>query len=144
VSQSASGQEQTRSSGGTTSKTPGGFGPNEWLVDELYQQYLADKNSVDQAWWDFFKDYRPADTGLAGSAATNGSSTTAPAPVSPPSSPPAEARSAAPAPPPAPPPPPPPPPAPPPPPGPPPPPPPPRPGAGVRSRSAATRRPRRR
>jgi 2-oxoglutarate decarboxylase len=98
VSQSASGQEQTRSSGGTTSKTPGGFGPNEWLVDELYQQYLADKNSVDQAWWDFFKDYRPADTGLAGSAATNGSSTTAPAPVSPPSSPPAEARSAAPAP----------------------------------------------
>jgi len=39
------------------------FGPNEWLVDELYQQYLADKNSVDPAWWDFFADYHPAETG---------------------------------------------------------------------------------
>jgi multifunctional 2-oxoglutarate metabolism enzyme len=38
------------------------FGPNEWLVDELYQQYLADKNSVDAAWWEFFADYQPADT----------------------------------------------------------------------------------
>ena len=39
------------------------FGPNEWLVDELYQQYLQDKNSVDQAWWEFFADYQPADNG---------------------------------------------------------------------------------
>jgi 2-oxoglutarate dehydrogenase E1 component len=74
VSQSASGQEQSHSSGSTASKTPGGFGPNEWLVDELYQQYLADKDSVDQAWWDFFKDYRPAESGPA---ATNGSGTPA-------------------------------------------------------------------
>ncbi|HEX7461384.1 MAG TPA: multifunctional oxoglutarate decarboxylase/oxoglutarate dehydrogenase thiamine pyrophosphate-binding subunit/dihydrolipoyllysine-residue succinyltransferase subunit [Dermatophilaceae bacterium] len=36
------------------------FGPNEWLVDELYQRYLQDKNSVDAAWWEFFADYRPA------------------------------------------------------------------------------------
>src|ERR1700761_9785588 len=35
------------------------FGPNEWLVDELYQQYLADPGSVDKAWWSFFADYRP-------------------------------------------------------------------------------------
>ena len=27
------------------------FGPNEWLVDEIYQQYLDDRNSVDPAWW---------------------------------------------------------------------------------------------
>ncbi|MBO0838412.1 MAG: hypothetical protein J2P28_23240, partial [Actinobacteria bacterium] len=27
------------------------FGPNQWLVDELYQRYLADPGSVDQAWW---------------------------------------------------------------------------------------------
>ncbi|HZX98613.1 MAG TPA: hypothetical protein VFE92_03850, partial [Dermatophilaceae bacterium] len=39
------------------------FGPNEWLVDELYQQYLQDKNSVDKAWWEFFADYHPTDTG---------------------------------------------------------------------------------
>ncbi|MFI7589814.1 multifunctional oxoglutarate decarboxylase/oxoglutarate dehydrogenase thiamine pyrophosphate-binding subunit/dihydrolipoyllysine-residue succinyltransferase subunit [Spongisporangium articulatum] len=37
------------------------FGPNEWLVDELYQQYLADKSSVDPAWWEFFADYSPPD-----------------------------------------------------------------------------------
>jgi multifunctional 2-oxoglutarate metabolism enzyme len=41
-----------------------GFGPNEWLVDEIYQQYLQDPNSVDRAWWDFFADYKPGqDTG---------------------------------------------------------------------------------
>ena len=37
------------------------FGPNEWLVDELYQQYLTDKNSVDRAWWEFFEGYTPHD-----------------------------------------------------------------------------------
>ncbi|WP_279402910.1 hypothetical protein, partial [Arthrobacter sp. JCM 19049] len=31
------------------------FGGNEWLVDELYQQYLVDKNSVDKKWWDIFE-----------------------------------------------------------------------------------------
>ncbi|NUU24516.1 MAG: hypothetical protein HOV68_23870, partial [Streptomycetaceae bacterium] len=36
------------------------FGPNEWLVDEIYQQYLQDPNSVDRAWWDFFADYKPS------------------------------------------------------------------------------------
>ncbi len=44
---------------GDKTTSAGGFGPNEWLVDELYQQYLADKDSVDKAWWDFFQDYRP-------------------------------------------------------------------------------------
>ncbi len=35
------------------------FGPNEWLVDELYQRYQNDPGSVDRAWWNFFADYRP-------------------------------------------------------------------------------------
>jgi len=43
------------------------FGPNEWLVDEIYEQFLADKNSVDPAWWDFFEDYSPADYSPAAS-----------------------------------------------------------------------------
>ncbi|MFJ6724749.1 multifunctional oxoglutarate decarboxylase/oxoglutarate dehydrogenase thiamine pyrophosphate-binding subunit/dihydrolipoyllysine-residue succinyltransferase subunit [Streptomyces sp. NPDC091281] len=55
------------------------FGPNEWLVDEIYQQYLQDPNSVDRAWWDFFADYKPgaasapapAGTAAAGAAATS-------------------------------------------------------------------------
>jgi multifunctional 2-oxoglutarate metabolism enzyme len=38
------------------------FGPNEWLVDELYQRYQADPASVDRAWWNFFADYRPEPT----------------------------------------------------------------------------------
>src|SRR5207247_5396616 len=43
------------------------FGPNEWLVDELYQRYLADPGSVDMAWWNFFADYSPP-TGAAAPA----------------------------------------------------------------------------
>ena len=35
------------------------FGPNQWLVDELYYQFLENKALVDPAWWDFFADYRP-------------------------------------------------------------------------------------
>jgi len=46
------------------------FGPNEWLVDELYQRYLQDKSSVDEAWWEFFSDYRPT---VVANATTNGS-----------------------------------------------------------------------
>ncbi|MBO0819300.1 MAG: multifunctional oxoglutarate decarboxylase/oxoglutarate dehydrogenase thiamine pyrophosphate-binding subunit/dihydrolipoyllysine-residue succinyltransferase subunit, partial [Nocardiopsaceae bacterium] len=38
------------------------FGANEWMVDELYQRYLADPGSVDRAWWSFFSDYRPTRT----------------------------------------------------------------------------------
>ena len=41
------------------------FGPNEWLVDELYQRYLADPGSVDMAWWSFFADYQPPSGGSA-------------------------------------------------------------------------------
>ena len=41
------------------------FGPNEWLVDEIYQQYLTDPGSVDPAWWDFFADYVPTEHATA-------------------------------------------------------------------------------
>ena len=42
------------------------FGPNQWLVDELYQSYLDDPQSVDRAWWNFFADYKPDGTAAAG------------------------------------------------------------------------------
>jgi 2-oxoglutarate dehydrogenase E1 component len=35
------------------------FGANEWLVDELYEQFRRDPSSVDPAWWDFFEGYQP-------------------------------------------------------------------------------------
>src|SRR5215469_10944767 len=50
------------STAGSSSSGLGGradFGPNQWLVDELYQRYQADPGSVDQAWWSFFADYHP-------------------------------------------------------------------------------------
>ena len=35
------------------------IGPNAWLVDEMYEQYLADPTSVSDSWQEFFADYRP-------------------------------------------------------------------------------------
>ncbi|MEU1771171.1 multifunctional oxoglutarate decarboxylase/oxoglutarate dehydrogenase thiamine pyrophosphate-binding subunit/dihydrolipoyllysine-residue succinyltransferase subunit [Streptomyces rimosus] len=52
------------------------FGPNEWLVDEIYQQYLQDPNSVDRAWWDFFADYKPGAGAAAPAAASDGAPAT--------------------------------------------------------------------
>ena len=40
----------------------GEFGANEWLVEELYEQFTIDPNSVDKAWWPILQDYRPVDT----------------------------------------------------------------------------------
>ena len=34
------------------------LGPNEWLVDEMYEQYRADPASVSESWQEFFADYR--------------------------------------------------------------------------------------
>ena len=48
------------------------FGANEWLVDEMYEQYQRDPNSVDKVWWDFFKHNAPGDA-ANGSTTGNGS-----------------------------------------------------------------------
>ncbi|MGH3504215.1 MAG: 2-oxo acid dehydrogenase subunit E2, partial [Nocardioidaceae bacterium] len=60
-----------------------GFGPNEWLVDEMYDAYLKDPSSVDEAWRTLFKEH-------GNPAAPDGSSTAGvpatPAPSSAPSS----------------------------------------------------------
>jgi multifunctional 2-oxoglutarate metabolism enzyme len=45
----------------SVSSQSGQFGPNEWLVEEMYQRFLDDPAAVDPAWHDFFADYRPAD-----------------------------------------------------------------------------------
>ncbi|MFI2615673.1 multifunctional oxoglutarate decarboxylase/oxoglutarate dehydrogenase thiamine pyrophosphate-binding subunit/dihydrolipoyllysine-residue succinyltransferase subunit [Streptomyces sp. NPDC018584] len=81
------------------------FGPNEWLVDEIYQQYLQDPNSVDRAWWDFFADYKPgagasvaaAPAQPAGDAAAGAAATSAPATSAAPAAPAPAAKPAAPA-----------------------------------------------
>ena len=35
----------------------GEFGANEWLVDEMYELYLKDKNLVDKTWWPVLENY---------------------------------------------------------------------------------------
>ncbi|MCU1496997.1 MAG: sucA, partial [Acidimicrobiales bacterium] len=34
------------------------LGPNAWLVDEMYEQFLANPGSVSDSWRDFFADYQ--------------------------------------------------------------------------------------
>ncbi|WP_232806802.1 2-oxoglutarate dehydrogenase E1 subunit family protein, partial [Geodermatophilus chilensis] len=79
----------SRPSSTPNSSAVAGFGTNEWLVEEMYQQYLADPSSVDQAWHEFFADYRPGspvsagdDRGAAAARATEpAASAPAPAPA---------------------------------------------------------------
>jgi len=64
----------------------GDFGANEWLVDELYEKFKADRNSVDKAWWPVLETYRPVtgDVAPADGAAPGASEPrplTAPIPV---------------------------------------------------------------
>ncbi len=44
---------------GTDDGSSGEFGANEWLVDELYEQFVADRNSVDKSWWPILESYQP-------------------------------------------------------------------------------------
>ena len=73
------------STGSEQAATATNFGANEWLVEEMYERYLADPDAVDAAWHDFFADYRPAvsnghASGSNGrSAVTGGAEATAPA-----------------------------------------------------------------
>jgi len=72
------------------------FGANQWLVDELYEQYLADKDSVDPAWWDFFADYRPRSEAPSGQVNGRPAATTTEAPARPADGAPADAGAPAP------------------------------------------------
>jgi 2-oxoglutarate decarboxylase len=35
------------------------FGPNEWLVDEMYRRYQENPKAVGESWREFFEDYTP-------------------------------------------------------------------------------------
>ena len=53
---------------------PVNVGANEWLVDEMYREYLANPASVSPSWQEFFVDYRPAHAAADGAkpASTDG------------------------------------------------------------------------
>ncbi len=57
------------------------FGPNSWFVDELYDQYQRDKNSVDRSWWKVFENYTPGQSVTEGSV-RNGAGSAPAAPSS--------------------------------------------------------------
>ena len=58
------------------------FGQNTWLVEEMYQQFKEDPNSVDPSWHDLLKNYEPGDNGSGSDSApetqSNGSNGSAP------------------------------------------------------------------
>ncbi|MFM7044919.1 MAG: multifunctional oxoglutarate decarboxylase/oxoglutarate dehydrogenase thiamine pyrophosphate-binding subunit/dihydrolipoyllysine-residue succinyltransferase subunit, partial [Ilumatobacteraceae bacterium] len=59
-----------------------GFGPNAWLVEEMYHRFLEDPRSVPESWREFFSDYRPmAANGLAAPAAMPSGNGSLPAPA---------------------------------------------------------------
>jgi 2-oxoglutarate decarboxylase len=51
------------------------FGPNEWLVEEMYDKFLADPSSVDAAWHDFFADFKPTQAARPAQTSTGASDT---------------------------------------------------------------------
>ena len=63
---------------GVGTSSEGEFGANAWLVDELYEQFKADKNSVDKAWWPVLEAYQPENAAPA-AAGGDAASTAAPA-----------------------------------------------------------------
>ena len=63
------------------------FGANSWLVEEIYEQFRIDPNSVSEAWREFFSDYRSAGTAATSAASAPASpvSSAAPTPAATPS-----------------------------------------------------------
>src|SRR5690606_29020211 len=70
---------------GVESSDEGDFGANSWLVDELYEQFKADRNSVDKEWWPILENYTPEAAPAPSAPASNTNGTdhpvTAPVPV---------------------------------------------------------------
>jgi hypothetical protein len=60
------------------------FGANEWYIQELYQDYLKDPDSVPETWRAFLADYHPV---TAPPTTNGGASAAAPAPAAPTTSP---------------------------------------------------------
>ena len=78
------GDESGRSEDRRVASGSGTFGPNAWLVEDMYDRFRSDPESVSASWREFFADYRPAGagpapvgTGAPAQPATGGSGRTA-------------------------------------------------------------------
>ncbi len=56
------GEGSTTPDGSRVAAGAGAFGPNAWLVEDMYERYLSDPTSVSDSWREFFADYRSPDT----------------------------------------------------------------------------------
>jgi 2-oxoglutarate decarboxylase len=54
----------------TSAPTEADFGANDWLLEEMYEQYAADPNSVDETWAEYFKAHGAPGSGDGHGAAT--------------------------------------------------------------------------
>ncbi len=54
-----------------TGGTGADFGANSWLVEEMYEQFVRDPNSVGDQWQEFFADYKATAPSVAAAAASS-------------------------------------------------------------------------
>ena len=52
-----------------TSAPDADFGANDWLLEEMYEQYTADPSSVDETWAEYFKSHGAPSAGDGDGAA---------------------------------------------------------------------------
>ncbi len=57
--------ESGRSEDRRVASGSGTFGPNAWLVEDMYDRFRSDPESVSASWREFFADYRPVGAGPA-------------------------------------------------------------------------------
>lgn len=48
-----------------------GFGANSWLVEEMYERFVADPTAVSESWQEFFADYQSQAPSVAAAAAAS-------------------------------------------------------------------------
>ncbi|WP_394935800.1 multifunctional oxoglutarate decarboxylase/oxoglutarate dehydrogenase thiamine pyrophosphate-binding subunit/dihydrolipoyllysine-residue succinyltransferase subunit [uncultured Ilumatobacter sp.] len=48
-----------------------GFGANSWLVEEMYERFVADPGAVSESWQEFFADYQSQAPSVAAAAAAS-------------------------------------------------------------------------
>ncbi|MFF2370118.1 multifunctional oxoglutarate decarboxylase/oxoglutarate dehydrogenase thiamine pyrophosphate-binding subunit/dihydrolipoyllysine-residue succinyltransferase subunit [Agromyces sp. NPDC058110] len=72
---------------GSEETAAGEYGANEWLVDEMYEKFVVDPDSVDRSWWPVLESYREARSGAAAPAAPTTDAAPSPAPAAAPAAP---------------------------------------------------------
>ena len=78
----SNGRDET---GGSNGRSPisgsGAFGPNAWLVEDMYDRFRADPTSVSDSWREFFHDYKPVTGAPTGQVPAVTATAVAPAPA---------------------------------------------------------------